>query len=121
MNAPRLIVNALLDSEAAEFMKSYKREHPARWEFDTGGGSGKILRVNRWEWDGKRTYIGCVRQSGDRWWTHAVEQRNFYSRVPRVDTGKHINSRDEYVSHVGPFDTKEQAAKKLWELYEAPR
>jgi hypothetical protein len=118
MDAPTTIATVLLDgSPAEEFMSAYKRERPARWEFERGLVSNEIFSVKRWDWEGSYSYIGCVRRSGDRWWTHAVAPRTFYGR----DSGQVLSVRHEYVSHVGPFDTKEQAAEKLWELYESPR
>jgi len=115
MNTATLIATALLDSEESEFMQSFFKDVPLRWEFVPGMSRG-VLEVKRWT-SGGYTYLGCVKQEGDRWYTYTVTSRSFYGR----DSGHLLNIRHPYVSHVGPFDTREQAANKLWELYEMPR
>jgi hypothetical protein len=116
MNAAADIVTTLLDSSAKEFMKSYTQERPMRWEF-TPSTVSHVLEVKRWNFEGSYNYVGSVRRNGDRWWTHTVAPRNFYGQ----GLGNITHVRHTYVSHVGPFDTKETAAEKLWELYEEPR
>jgi hypothetical protein len=110
MNTAQTIVNALLDSSAEAFMKSFKQKQPVRWEFLPSIGAG-MYTVQRWNWDGTSPTIGEIQRIHkypEKWTIRAVEE------LCNQD-GDVI--RDTYVPSVKHYSTAEKAAEKLWELY----
>jgi hypothetical protein len=117
MNA-ELIATTLLDSNEEDFMKSFKLERPARYEFKKADGWGNYS-VKRFDWDGSNIYLGTVKFSLDfkTWWVVWVAPRIFH-RLKSKEGSHLMPRRASYVANKGPFDTKEAAADNLWELYE---
>jgi hypothetical protein len=118
MNA-ELIATTLLDSNEEDFMKSFKLDRPARYAFKKAYGGYNTYGVNRFDWDGSDIYLGTIKflLNLETWWVVEVAPRIFH-RLKSKEGSHLMPRRASYVANQGPFDTKEAAADKLWELYE---
>ena len=117
MNA-ELIATTLLDSNGEDFMKSFKLDRPARYEFKKVYGDN-AYSVKRFDWDGSNVYLGTVKflLNLKTWWVTWVAPRIFH-RLKSKEGSRLMPRRASYEANEGPFDTKEAAVEKLWELYE---
>jgi hypothetical protein len=104
MNAAQTITAALLDSSVEAFMKDYMQKHPVRWEFIPNKRLPLRFLVARWTFEGEKIYLGSIKRTYPENWEILYKIR------------KSDNVNVPY-SAEDQFSTKEDAARRLWELY----
>jgi hypothetical protein len=113
-----LVTSALLDSQTGEFMRSFMKEQPLKYEYLPGRGVN-MFTVIRYAFDGSRTYLGEIQRVykyPETWEVVSVAARRFYGKA----SGKETHRRQEQRFRPGEgkdYRTKEAASDKLWELY----